>query len=196
MFRRLAVVALLVAGLPGRPARVGADPASNDERIAEVQAQLGEASREEANASAQLQALANRRATLDRAVGALDARIAGVQARITAREHEAALLTAAALELDRRAERTARRVRAAKQAFDETAAALYSQGNGAGVAYSSLLFDAGSLAQVESGRMYLERVSDVRHEALERLQALRRRTVQLRRDAEQRRAQVVEARRV
>src|SRR4051812_30373771 len=147
--RRVAgcAVAAIVAVAAGTPAPVGADSGSKDHRIAQVQAQLGEASRAEVAASAQLRALQDRRATLDHAVAGLDARIAGVQARISAREREAAALTAAALDLDRRAERTARRAAVAKEAFDNTAAALYSQNTGAALAYTSLLFDASSLAQ-------------------------------------------------
>src|SRR4051812_50062932 len=90
--RRVAgcAVAAIVAVAAGPPAPVGADSGSKDHRIAQVQAQLGEASRAEVAASAQLRALQDRRAALDHAVAGPDAPSAGGPARPSARGPEGA----------------------------------------------------------------------------------------------------------
>ena len=183
----LAAASLVAASLlpvaPASAASSGSDGSSKSERIAQVQEQLGEASRAEVGASARLQTIADRRATLDAKVAALDREIGTVRARVAARRREESMLAAAARTLDRRVERNAVRLRAAKQRFDDTAAALYSGNAEAGVAYTSLVFDASSVNEIGSGRVYLEHVADARQHALAAVEALRARNTRLRRSA-------------
>lgn len=187
----LAVV-LLVAVVA--PAPVAADPASNGERIAALQEQIGEASRAEVSALADLGAVQRRRAVLDGRVAALDARMAAAQARITAAQRQADVLTVAALTLDARAERTAKRLRGAKAAFTDSTGALYRSGSDAAAAYVGLSFEASSVTDINAGSVYLEHVTQVRKANVDRLGGLRARTARLRLAAERRREQVVSQR--
>jgi murein DD-endopeptidase MepM/ murein hydrolase activator NlpD len=171
-----------------------AGAASKDDQIAALQEQIGEASAAEVDALADLGRVQQRRASLDARVAALDAQITTAQARIAARQREATILTAAALELDRRAELTARRLRRAERRFDESAAALYTGNTEPQAAYAGLVFDAHSLNELGSGRAYLENVSVMRQHAVEQLDGLRARNARLRKEAEQRRALVEVAR--
>jgi murein DD-endopeptidase MepM/ murein hydrolase activator NlpD len=171
-----------------------AGAASKDDQFDALQEQIGEASAAEVDALADLGRVQQRRASLDARVAALDAEITTVQARIASQQREATILTAAALELDRRAELTARRLRRAERRFDESAAALYTGNTEPQAAYAGLVLDAHSLNELGSGRAYLENVSVMRQHAVEQLDGLRARNARLHNEAEQRRALVEVAR--
>jgi murein DD-endopeptidase MepM/ murein hydrolase activator NlpD len=187
----LLVASALPATRPGPPA--AAADSSNGERIAQVQEQLGEASRAEVMASARLQGLRDRRAALDARVAAFDSEIHAAEARIAQRQREAQLLRAAAATLQHRVRRNTRQLHAAQQRFDDSAAELYSGNTEAGVAYSSLVLDASSVTEIGSGRAYLEHVAGSRQDAVDALDGLRSRNVKLRREAEAQHARVQQA---
>jgi murein DD-endopeptidase MepM/ murein hydrolase activator NlpD len=187
----LLVASALPAARPDRPA-AAADP-SNGERIAQVQERLGEASRAEVAASARLETLRARRATLDARVAAFDSQIRAAEGRIAARQREAKLLASAQAKLEHRVRRNTQQLHAAQRRFDESAAELYSGNTEAGVAYSSLVLDASSVTEFGTGRAYLEHVADARQVAVDQLQGLRARNVQLRRAADAQRARVEDA---
>jgi murein DD-endopeptidase MepM/ murein hydrolase activator NlpD len=184
----LLVASALPAARPGAPA--AATDSSDNERIAKLQDQLGEASKAEVTASARLQGLRDRRATLDARVAAFDAQIRTAEARIAQRQREAKLLATAAAQLAHRVRRNTQQLHAAQQRFDDSAAELYSGNTEAGVAYSSLVLDASSFTELGSGRAYLEHVAGSRQDAVDALAGLRARNVQLRRQADAQRARV------
>jgi murein DD-endopeptidase MepM/ murein hydrolase activator NlpD len=190
-----AVAAATLVPVGARSGVAGAEPAGDSERIGRLQDQIGEASRDEADAMSRLAVVQGRRAALEAKVAALDEQVRGTQARIAESERAASLLTVAALELDRRADVTAKRLRVAKHNFEYTAASLYTGNTGPAVAYTSLLVEAGSVTEVGTGRAYLEHVGAERERIVHRLDGLRVRTARLRLKAEQQRTAVAEVRR-
>jgi murein DD-endopeptidase MepM/ murein hydrolase activator NlpD len=187
------VLAGAVAPLDG--GSVGAEP-SKGERIEALQARIGEASRAEVAALEELEALQSRRAEAEARVADIDAGMRAARERIATAEHAAALLTVAAIELDERADRTQRRLRVAKGQFESSTAALYSNGSDAAAAYTSMVLDASSLVDLGAASVYLENVTTLRKDAVDRLAGLRGRIARLRLDAERHRNEVSEARRV
>jgi murein DD-endopeptidase MepM/ murein hydrolase activator NlpD len=199
MRRSPLVAAVLVAcALPAVPAGHAASAAAdsgNGTRVAQVQEQLGEASRAEVAASARLETLRARRATLDARVAAFDTQVHAAEARIAQRRREAELLASAAAKLEHRVRRNTQQLHAAQQRFDDSAAELYSGNTEAGVAYSSLVLDASSVTELGSGRAYLEHAAGSRQVAVDALAGLRTRNVQLRHQADAQQSRVEDAKR-
>ena len=189
----VALALLLVTGAVV-PVRAVADPAK-DQQIAALQDQIGEASRAEVGALADLQAVQSRRAALDRKVAALDAQMRTVEERITAAQRQADVLTVAAITLDERAERTAKRLRVAHAQYEDSTGALYRSGADAAAAYVGLSFGAATVTDLSTGSVYLEHVSEVRQANVDRLSGLRSKTARLRLAAERKRQSVVTQRR-
>jgi murein DD-endopeptidase MepM/ murein hydrolase activator NlpD len=138
-----------------------------------------------------LDVVQRRRAALDGRVAALDAQMAAVQARAAAAQREADLLTVAAVTLDGRAERTAKRLRVARADYTESTGELYRSGADAAAAYVGLSFEATNVTDITAGSVYLEHVTKTRKANVDRLSGLRSRTATLRLAAERKRAQVV-----
>ncbi|MCZ7526837.1 MAG: peptidoglycan DD-metalloendopeptidase family protein [Acidimicrobiia bacterium] len=183
-------VALVVVAAPG----VGAapDPAGLDARIAELQGLVGEASREEAAALADLGAIRARRAELDATVSALDARVAEATARIEAAQAELEQVAARYFQLGVELDRIETAARAAREAVDDTARDLYRRGGDRALA--AVVADADSLEEVASATRYLEAVSEDRRGGLDRLLSARDRAEVLQDELEEQRDRAEELR--
>jgi murein DD-endopeptidase MepM/ murein hydrolase activator NlpD len=167
MCRRLASVALaLVAALTIGQGLAGAQ---NDRRR-ELQDQIGEASRAEATALVELQAIRDAKATIDARVADLDRQVADAQVRLAPLEAEASRLTAQFEELREEVARTQAKVDAAQDEFDVSAASLYRSAR-RGASYDVVL--AARPTRLVEQNKYLDQVSERRRQVVRRVTELR-----------------------
>lgn len=180
--------------MAGVPTVAPAASSDSSDRIRELQEQIGEASAEEAAALADLGEVRAKRRELDAAVARLDGEIAAVEAALLARQGEVDALTSKALDLENRLERIERRVRAAKDDFGQSVAALYRSSGTTSRAYASFVLDVSAPSELYSGTHYLRGVSTARWRTVEDFTGLRQEATVLRGEVEERRADAEHAR--
>jgi murein DD-endopeptidase MepM/ murein hydrolase activator NlpD len=166
---RLVPIAALMLALVVAPTFAGAAGSGGD-RKQQLQEQIGEASRAEAAALADLQDIRNRRAVIDARVAELDAQQAAAQAKLAPLEAEAARLAAEYAALQAQVVATQARLDKAQRTLDRTAAGLY-RTERRGASYDVVF--AARPDQVVSQSAYLDRVSEQRHRIVERVTVLR-----------------------
>lgn len=188
-------VLLVIASIApaGSIARAGAEPASTEDRIQQIQEEIGDATAEEAAAIVALEDVRARRSTLDEAVRALDAEMLVETARLAAAREEDDRLTARYVAISMRLDTTRARLRQARGRFDESVATLYRTAGGVATSYAALVLDASGPHDLYAGSRYLARVADARWDAVDALRALREEIERLGRRAEARRLEAVAA---
>ena len=165
---RLVPVAALALALVVAPTFAGA--AGNGDRRRQLQEQIGEASKAEAAALAELQDIQSRRAVIDARVAELDAQQAAAEAKLAPLEAEAARLAAEYAALQAEVAATQQRLDRAQETLDRTAASLYrSQRRGASY---DVVF-AARPDRLVSQNQYLDRVSARRQRIVDRVTILR-----------------------
>jgi murein DD-endopeptidase MepM/ murein hydrolase activator NlpD len=185
--------ALFLGALAGSGGPAAAEPGSRDRR-AELRDLIGEASRAEADALAELLDVQERRVALAASARALDEQVAASTAELARVEDELDLVIAARLSVDDELARQRARLERARRTFQGTAAALYKTSGGPSGAFTALLFDADDPSQLASGTQYLEEVSVARREDVDELVGVRERLERLARDADARQAEAISAR--
>ncbi|MSO78539.1 MAG: hypothetical protein EXQ79_02920 [Acidimicrobiia bacterium] len=165
---RAAPVFLLGLAFVVAPTFAGA--AGNDDRRKELQDQIGEASKAEAAALADLQAIRDRLAIIDARVAAIDAQLAGAEAKLAPLQAEADRLAAEFASLQAQIAATQARVDAAQLILNETAASLYVSER-SGASYDTVF--ASRPDQLVTQSQYLDRVSARRRRIVKRVTVLR-----------------------
>ncbi len=179
-----AVLTISALAPAGGALRAGAETASTEDRIREIQDEIGEASAEEAAAIVELEDVRARRAELDGALLAIDSEMLAATGRLEAARAEDDRLTARYLTVTRELDATQARLREARARFDETVAALYRTAGGAAGSYTMLVLDSSEPQDLYAGSRYLEGVTDARWSAVEELAALREEIGTLEREVE------------
>jgi murein DD-endopeptidase MepM/ murein hydrolase activator NlpD len=182
--------ALFLGALAGGGA-AAAEPANRRDELRDL---IGEASRAEADALAELLDVQERRMALASTVRALDAQVAETTAELARVEDELDLLIAARLTVEEELTRQRTRLDRARRTFQGTAAELYKTSGSPSGAFTALLFDADDPAQLASGTQYLREVSIARQEHVDELVGVRDLLERLARDADTRQAEAVSAR--
>ena len=197
------VAVLALAGLVAlTPALARAQTTGGDPRQA-LQHQIGEASTEETQALASLQAIRDRQAQLDARVSDLNTQLVAAEAKLAPFQADVDRITAVYLAVDAQERATQAQLDVAQHNLDASAASLLITAR-AGDGYASL--QAARPADLSTGEHYLHRVSELRRSLLERVRQPRddidrqRRTVEeqkakadaLARDAQSARDQIVQ----
>ncbi len=165
---RAVPVVLLGLAVIVAPTFAGATP--SDDRRRELQEQIGEASKAEAAALAELQTIRDRKATIDARVAAIDAELGGAESKLAPLQAEADRLAAEYVSLQAEIAATQERLDAAQLILNETAASLYiSERNGA--SYDTVF--ASRPDQLVTQSQYLDRVSARRRRIVKRVTVLR-----------------------
>ena len=162
---RKALLMLAAGGLllvPTAPASARTNP--NGGREGELQAAVGEASREESAALTDLQAVRTKRTELDGLLHSLDGKIAAASARVDQAEAERQRVAGEYLAVGAAVSETEAQLKVARRQFHEAAAALYQ--TAADGSDLQLLADASGTSDYASGRQYIEVVSDHNQHAL------------------------------
>ena len=162
---RKALLMLAAGGLllvPTAPASARTNP--NGGREGELQAAVGEASREESAALTDLQAVRTKRTELDGLLHSLDGKIAAASARVDQAEAERQRVAGEYLAVGAAVSETEAQLKVARRQFHEAAAALYQ--TAADGSDLQLLADASGTSDYASGRQYIEVVSDRNQHAL------------------------------
>ncbi len=162
---RKALSVLAAGGLllvPTAPASARTNP--NGGREGELQAAVGEASREESAALTDLQAVRTKRTELDGLLHSLDGKIAAASARADQAEAERQRVAGEYLAVAAAVSKTEAQLKVARRQFHEAAAALYQ--TAADGSDLQLLADASGTSDYASGRQYIEVVSDHNQHAL------------------------------
>jgi len=165
---RLVPLAALVLALVVAPTFAGA--AGNNDRRRELQEQIGEASRAEVAALAELQEIQSRRAAIDARVAEIDAQHTAAEAKLAPLEAEAARLAAEYAALQAEVVRTQERLDRAQRTLDRTAASLY-RSERRGASYDVVF--ASRPDRLVSQSQYLDRVSTRRQRVVDHVTTLR-----------------------
>ncbi len=165
---RLVLLAAIVLALAVAPTAVGAKP--SDDRRRELQEQIGEASRAEVAALAELQDIRDRRAVIDARIAELDAQLGDAEGKLAPLEAEAARLAAEYAALQAEVANTVARLEKAQATLDNTAAGLYRLQR-RGASYDVVF--ASRPDRLISQNQYLDRVSDRRQRIVDRVTVLR-----------------------
>lgn len=168
-FRTRLVSVLALSGLLTlTPALAGAQTGGGDQQA--LQHQIGEASAQETQALASLQAIRDRQAQLDVRVADLDAQLVTAEAHLAPLQADADRVTAVFEAVDARARATQAEFADAQHALNASAASLLISA-AAGDGYASI--QAARPADLTTGEHYLQRVSRVRQALVERVRQLR-----------------------
>ncbi len=165
---RLVLLAAIVLALAVAPTAVGAKP--SDDRRRELQEQIGEASRAEVAALAELQDIRDRRAVIDARIAELDAQLGDAEGKLAPLEAEAARLATEYAALQAEVANTVARLEKAQATLDNTAAGLYRLQR-RGASYDVVF--ASRPDRLISQNQYLDRVSDRRQRIVDRVTVLR-----------------------
>jgi len=195
------LVAGFVAAAVSVPASVGATTTSSapasakssarssgggSDRKRQLEAQIGEASKAEAAALAQLSDIRDRKAQIDAQVASLDAQQSVAEAKLAPLEAEAARLGAEYAALQAKVQATEAKLAQARGELSRTAAGLYRSAR-RGVQYDSVFSSSPSSLIAE--KAYLAKVSDKRRRLVQHVRGLRDDLVQQRGELESRKAQ-------
>jgi murein DD-endopeptidase MepM/ murein hydrolase activator NlpD len=165
------VVLLALIGLLGlAPARAGAQTNGGDQQRQALQNQIGEASAEETQALASLQAIRDRQAQLDARVSDLNAQLLIAEAKLAPFQADADRITAEYQVVAAQARATQAQLDLAQHALNASAASLLIAAR-AGDGYASI--HVARPADLTSGEHYLHRVSQLRRSLVERVRQLR-----------------------
>jgi murein DD-endopeptidase MepM/ murein hydrolase activator NlpD len=167
--RLVSLVALI--GLVGLvPALAGAQTNGADQQRQALQNQIGEASAEETQALASLQAIRDRQAQVDARVSDLNAQLLTAEVKLAPLQADDDRVTAAYQAVDAQEQATQAQLDVAQHALNAAAASqLISATADAG--YASI--QAARPADLTTGEHYLQRVSRVRQSLVERVRQLR-----------------------
>ena len=164
------VAVLLGAGLVVlAPTVADAQTTGGDQRQA-LQHQIGEASVQEVQALANLQAVRDRHAQLDARVADLDAQLLAAQARLDPLQAAADRVTAVYQAVDTQARATQAQLDGAQHALNASADGLLIAAR-AGDGYASIA--SAEPADLTTGEHYLHRVAQLRRSLVERVRQLR-----------------------
>jgi murein DD-endopeptidase MepM/ murein hydrolase activator NlpD len=164
------VSVLALAGLVAlAPALAGAQATGGDQRQA-LQNQIGEASAEETQALANLQAIRDRQAQLDARVSDLNAQLLTAAAKLEPVQADVDRITAVYQAVDAQERATQAPLDVAQHNLDASAASLLIAAR-AGDGYASM--QAARPADLTTGEHYLHRVSQLRRSLVERVRQLR-----------------------
>jgi len=175
------VLALSSAGAIGAP---------QDDRVRQLQAQIGEASAQEAAALAQLDEIRARKGAIDARVSELDQQLSGAEARLAPLIAEADRIAESAAILQGEVDRTQARLDGARHDFEVSAAEQYRSAR-RGSTYDIVLA-APPQVMVQQDK-YLAHVSEERDALVQRVARLRARLEVKRRKLEEERARADQA---
>ena len=147
----------------------------------ELQHQIGDASAQELQALAQLQAIRDEKAAIDARVTELDQQIAAAQSRLADREADARRLTAAYEKVRQRLLGAQSKLDAAQGILDDTAAQMYRSARNGSQYETALAAPPEAMVQSDA---YLDTVSAKRRRIVERVERLRDEIESQRRAAE------------
>jgi murein DD-endopeptidase MepM/ murein hydrolase activator NlpD len=147
-----------------------ASGAPGGDRKTELQEQIGEASRQEADALANLQTIQDAKSAIDARVADLDAQVSAAQAKLAPLEAEATRLNASFVVLQAEVDATQAKLDAAKLEFQESAASLYRSAR-RGETFDLVL--ASRPDTMVKQNKYLDQVSAKRQKIVDRVAALR-----------------------
>jgi murein DD-endopeptidase MepM/ murein hydrolase activator NlpD len=190
-----ALLAVTLVG-PGSfdAARAGTPPPGREDRIRQIERQLGEVSRDQAVAIGEYEQARARRQEHDRRVAALDRQVAGARARLTALDAEVTRLRARTIWFAAQRDDARRRFQRARSQVRAAAVELYVNGDLPIGSTSYLVTDTSDPLEATAQAAYVEVVSGARRTAADRLDAARARLARLARTSERERAAVAEAR--
>ena len=167
--RLVALVALIgVVGLV--PALAGAQTNGADQQRQALQHQIGEASAEETQALASLQAIRDRQAQVDARVSGLNAELLTAEVKLAPIQADDDRVTAQYQAVDAQEQATQAQLDVAQHALNAAAGSLLISAT-AGNGYVSI--QAARPADLTRGEHYLQRVSRVRQSLVERVRTLR-----------------------
>jgi murein DD-endopeptidase MepM/ murein hydrolase activator NlpD len=195
--RRSALARCLVAGFVvlaiSAPVSAGASAQAStkasgggSDRKHQLEAQIGEASKAEAAALAQLADIRDRKAQIDAQVAALDQQQAAAEARLAPLDAEAARLGAEYAALQAKVQETEAKLAEARGELARAAAGLYRSAR-RGIQYDSVF--SSSPDSLIAEKAYLAKVSDKRRRLVQHVRGLRDDLVQQRGELETRKAQ-------
>ena len=166
----VAPIALAVVGALGFGLATPASGAPSGDRRSELAQQIGEASRAEAAALAELQAIRDRKATVDARVAELDGQLSGAEATLAPLAAEAARLDALYTQLQGEVDATQAELDAATIEFNDEAAGLYRSAR-RGSNYDVVL--AARPSNVVKQNKYLDEVTAQQRRVVRRIARLR-----------------------
>ena len=188
---RVAALALSIAGaLVVAGSSVGAGAAPQDDRARQLQAQIGEASAQEASALAQLDGIRARKATIDARVAELDQQLSAAEGRLAPLAAASARLAQSYSVLQDKVARVQLALDGARHELDLSAAEQYRSAR-RGSAYD-LLLAAKPDVLVQQDK-YLDRVSQERDAVVQRVTRLRQQVEVERRKLETEKAKADQA---
>jgi murein DD-endopeptidase MepM/ murein hydrolase activator NlpD len=169
---------------------VVASGAPQDDRVRQLQEQIGEASAQEAAALGQLDEIRARKATVDARVAELDQQTSAAEARLAPLVAEATRLAESFAALQGKVDRTQAKLDSARHDFAVSAAEQYRSARRGSTYDIVLAARPGVLVQQDK---YLDRVSQERDAVVQRVESLRQRLEVQRRALEDQKAEADQA---